>query len=124
MNGDRIRTLSFSRLSPARLAILLTVLVTAACDDFTRFKQERYECNQNQHGLIELDFRSMKVGDEVAASFTTGTVMAVITESTKRNFTLTKGDMILRIDRGTGTVRVTKGSRYLNISCEKSEFRM
>ena len=98
--------------------------MTAACDDFARFKQERYECNQNRHGLIELDFRSMKIGDEVSATFTSGTVTAVISESTERNFTLTKDNMILRVDRGSGTVRVTKGGRYLNISCEKTEFRM
>ena len=101
----------------------MIMLMTSACDDFARFKQERYACNQNKHGLIELDFRSMKVGDEVSATFTSGTVMAMITESTERNFT--KVMIHLRIDRGSGTIRVTKGSRYLNISCsEKSEFRM
>ena len=48
----------------------------------------------------------------------------LITESTDRNFTLTADELILRIDRKTGTVRLTRGSRYLNISCAKSEFRM
>ena len=98
--------------------------MTAACDDFARFQAGALRCNQNRHGLIELDFRSMKIGDEVFATFTSGTVTAVISESTERNFTLTKDNMILRVDRGSGTVRVTKGGRYLNISCEKTEFRM
>ena len=124
MNEDQVKILPLSTSLSGRLALALVVLMTAACDDFARFKQERYECNQNRHGLIELDFRSMKIGDEVSATFTSGTVTAVISESTERNFTLTKDNMILRVDRGSGTVRVTKGGRYLNISCEKTEFRM
>ena len=124
MIGEKIKTLSVSKSPFGCIALTMIMLMTSACDDFARFKQERYACNQNKQGLIELDFRSMKVGDEVSATFTSGTVMAMITESTERNFTLTKDDMILRIDRGSGTIRVTKGSRYLNISCEKSEFRM
>ena len=112
---------------PAKLTFMtvaLAGLLVAGCEDFTRFKQERYECNRNRHGLIEIDIREMKVGDEAAVSFTDGTEMMVLTESTKTAFTMTKGQLILRIDRSSGTVRLTRGTRYLNISCQKSEFRM
>ena len=51
--------------------------------------------------------------------FTDGTRNMLITESTDTAFTLTEGKLILRIDRTSGTVRLTRGSRYLNISCQK-----
>ena len=66
----------------------------------------------------------MNVGDEAAVSFTDGTEMMMLTESTDTTFTMTKGQFILRIDRTSGTVRLTRGTQYLNISCRKSEFRM
>lgn len=106
------------------LAVALAGLLVAGCDDLTRFKQERYECNRNRHGLVEIDIRKMNVGDEAAVSFTDGTEMMMLTESTDTAFTMTKGQFILRIDRTSGTVRLTRGTRYLNISCQKSEFRM
>jgi hypothetical protein len=106
------------------ITIMLAGLLVAGCEDFTRFKQERYECNSNRHGLVEIDIREMKVGNEVAVSFTDGTRMMVLTESTDNTFTLIRSPLILRIDRTSGTVRLTRGSRYLNISCHKSEFRM
>ena len=112
---------------PAKLTVMtvaLAGLLVSGCDDFTRFKQERYECNRNRHGLVEIDIRQMKVGDEAAVSFTDGSEMMVLTESTDTAFTMTKGQLILRIDRTSGTVRLTRGTRYLNISCQKSEFRM
>jgi hypothetical protein len=116
-----------NRPKPARLtftAIALAGLVAAGCDDLSRFKQERYECNFNQHGLVEIDIRDMEVGTEVAVSFTDGDRKMLLTESSDSNFTLTNEQLILRVDRKSGTVRLTRGSRYLNISCSKSEFRM
>ena len=105
-------------------ALVVAGVLISGCDDLTRFKQERYECTSNRHGLVEIDFRSMEVGDEIGVGFADGTKTMLITESTDRNFTLTKDSLILRIDRKSGTVRLTRGSRYLNINCAKSEFRM
>jgi hypothetical protein len=106
------------------LAVTLAGMLVAGCDDFTRFQQERYECNLNRHGLVEIDIRETKIGKEAAVSFTDGTQMMVLTESTDEVFTMTKAPLILRIDRTTGIVRLTRGSRYMTISCSKSEFRM
>ena len=103
---------------------VLAGLLVSACEDFSRFKQERYECNSNRHGLVDIDIREMKVGKAATVAFTDGTRQMVLTESTDTAFTLTQGELILRIDRTSGTVRLTRGTRYLNINCDKSEFRM
>ena len=106
------------------VTLAIVGLLMSGCEDFTRFKQERYECSGNQHGLLEIDIRETKVGDEVAVSFMDGPKIMKLTQSSDTAFTVTKGQLILRIDRATGTVRLTRGSRYLNVSCSKSEFRM
>ena len=105
-------------------ALVLAGLLASGCEDFSRFKQELYECNSNRHGLVDIDIREMKVGKAATVAFTDGTRQMFLTESTDTAFTLTEGKLILRIDRTSGTVRLTRGTRYLNISCDKSEFRM
>ena len=47
-----------------------------------------------------------------------------IIESSDSNFSLARGPLVIRIDRKSGTVRLTRGSRYRNIECSKSEFTM
>ena len=96
----------------------------SACDDLTRFEQERYECNFNMQGLVEVDMRSTQTGDEVTVTFINETVAPVIVESSENNFTLVRDDLIMRIDRATGTIRMTRGTRYVNIACTRTVFRM
>lgn len=114
-----------SRLFLVRLAPVLTgTLILAGCYDLTRFKQERYECGQNANGLVEIDLRDFDKGSEATVTFTDETRTMKIVESTDDRFTLTDESLIIRVDRDTGTVRLTRGSRYRNVKCTKSEFHM
>ena len=121
-DGKQVRT----QLRPFRqgLIILSFGVGLAACDDLTRFEQERYECSFNNQGLVEVDMRSTNTGDEVTVTFINETVAAVIMESNDSIFTLAKENLIMRIDRETGTIRMTRGTRYTNISCARTVFRM
>jgi len=96
----------------------------AACDDLTRFEQERYECSLNSQGLAEVDMRSTSAGDQVTVTFSDETITAVIMESSDSKFTLAKDNLIMRIDRESGTIRMTRGTRYINIACTRTVFRM
>ena len=107
-----------------RLAVLALGVGLTACDDLTRFEQERYECNLNRQGLIEVDMRSTSIGDEVIVTFSDETVAAIIMESSDSDFTLAKDNLIMRIDRESGTIRMTRGTRYVNIACTRTVFRM
>ena len=107
-----------------RLAVLALGVGLTACDDLTRFEQERYECNLNRQGLIEVDMRSTSIGDEVIVTFSDETVAAIIMESNDSDFTLAKDNLIMRIDRESGTIRMTRGTRYVNIACTRTVFRM
>ena len=96
----------------------------AGCDDLTRFEQERYECGYNPDGLVEIDFREFKKGAETAVVFDDETVTMSIIESSDARFTLAGPRLIIRVDRESGTIRLTRGSRYRNVKCTKSKFRM
>tara|TARA_B100001093_G_scaffold518415_1_gene603149 strand:- start:2626 stop:3009 length:384 start_codon:yes stop_codon:yes gene_type:complete len=113
-----------SRLFRQGLSMLAFGVGVSACDDLTRFEQERYECNFNMQGLVEVDMRSTKTGDEVTVTFINETVAPVIVESSENHFTLVRDDLIMRIDRATGTIRMTRGTRYVNIACTRTVFRM
>ena len=96
----------------------------AGCDDLTRFNQERYECGYNPDGLVEIDLREFKEGSQATVTFTDEAVTMPIVESNDDRFTLTSPGLIVRIDRESGTIRLTRGSRYRNVKCTKSKFRM
>ena len=115
-----------TQLRPLRpmLALLVVGFGLAACDDLLRFEQERYECSLNSQGLVEVDMRSTKTGDQVTVTFSDETVAAVILESSDSIFTLAKDNLIMRIDRESGTIRMTRGTRYINIACTRTVFRM
>ncbi len=106
------------------VAMLAAPLLLGGCWDLTRFKQERYECGYNPQGLVELMFRESNLGNEAEVTFTDETLSLPIIESTDSAFTLAKDGLIIRINRDTGTIRMTRGSRYRNVKCTKSEFRM
>jgi len=104
------------------VAVLACLL--AGCDDLTRFEQERYECGYNPDGLVEIDLRDFKKGAETTVIFTDETVTMPVIESSDTRLTLAGPGLIIRIDRGSGTIRLTRGTRYRNVKCTKSKFRM
>ena len=113
-------TSSLRRLAPLAAAGLLL----AGCDDRTRVEQERYECGYNPDGLVEIDLREFKKGGETAVVFNDETLTMSIVESSDERFTLASPGLIVRVDRGSGTIRLTRDSRYRNVKCKKSKFRM
>ncbi len=104
--------------------LVLAAYFLAGCDELTRFKQERYECGNNPNGLVEIDFRELKKGSEAAVTFTDETITMLIIESSDERFTLASQGLIVRVDRGSGIIRLTRGTSYRNVQCKKSKFRM
>jgi len=117
-NPETRRRLSFTA------ALVTTSCLLAGCYDLTRFKQERYECQFNQQGLVEIDFRDFKVGAITTVIFRDETVTMPIIKASDESFTLAADGLIIRVDRSSGTVRVTRGTRYRNVKCVKSKFKI
>lgn len=104
--------------------VIVAGCVLAGCDELTRFEQERYECGYNPDGLVEIDFREFETGGATAVVFNDETLNMSIVESSGERFTLAVPGLIVRVDRITGNVRMTRGSHYRNVKCTKSKFRM
>ena len=96
----------------------------AGCDFLPRFEQERYECPANPTGILELDFRSVSIGEEAKVVFTDRTVTGRIIESADDTLSVKADNMVIRADRNSALVRLTRGARYVNIRCRKSVFKM
>ena len=119
-----MKTPEMSSYLKSSLSLIAAGCLFAGCDDLTRFNQERYECGYNPDGLVEIDLREFKEGSQATVTFTDQAVTMPIVESNDDRFTLTGPGLIVRIDRGSGTIRLSRGSRYRNVKCTKSKFRM
>ena len=119
-----MKTPEISSFLKSSLVLFAGCCLFAGCDELTRFTQERYECGYNLDGLSEIDLREFKEGSQATVKFNDETVLMPIVESRNDRFTLTSPGLIVRIDRGSGTIRLTRGSRYRNVKCTKSKFRM
>ena len=119
-----MKTPEMSSYLKSSLSLIAAGCLFAGCDDLTRFNQERYECGYNPDGLVEIDLREFKEGSKATVTFTDEAVTMPIVESNGDRFTLTAPGLIVRIDRGSGTIRLTRGSHYRNVKCTKSKFRM
>ena len=95
-----------------------------SCDFLTRFEQERYECPANPTGILELDFRSASIGEEAKVVFTDRTITGRIIESTDVTLSVNADNMVIRADRSSALVRLTRGARYVHVQCRKSVFKM
>ena len=106
------------------LLLLACLPVLASCDFLTRFEQERYECPANPTGILELDFRSASVGEEANVVFTDKTITGRIIESTDVTLSVQADSMVIRANRSSAIVRLTRGGRYVHVQCQKSVFKM
>ena len=106
------------------LPVVATGCLLAGCDGLTRFEQERYECGSNPDGLVEIDLRDFKKGAKTSVFFTDETVEMPIIEISDERMTLAGPGLMVRVNRETGIIRLTRGTRYRNVKCKKSKFRM
>lgn len=113
-----------NRFSGRCLVLALCLPLVAGCDLLTRFHKEHYACPLNPTGIIEVDFRAFGIGEDAQLLFTDKTVTAKIIESTDEALSVQKENLIVRVDRNSGIVRLTRGSRFTNVRCTKTVFKM
>ena len=106
------------------LVLALCLLLFAGCDLLTRFHKEHYTCPLNPTGIIEVDFREFGIGEDAQLLFIDKTITAKIIKSTDEALSVQKENLIVRVDRNSGIVRLTRGSRFTNVRCTKTVFKM
>ena len=124
MNKQKTKKPDLSLKGLILLPILATTVFTASCDDLTRFQQERYECDYNPEGLIEIDIRNFTKGAKTSVLFENLSLGMSIIEINEKRLTLSSPGLLIRVDRISEIIRLTRGTQYRNIQCKKYRFRM
>ena len=106
------------------LTILTLASMLGACEDFVRFKTEKYVCDTNQLGLqsIELETQRGKTKATLYTNHGERPVEIVLRE--KQRLELKVEEDEINVNRETGDVKALFGARYATLTCEKSVFAM
>lgn len=105
-------------------ALSLGLLTLSACDEMTRFRHEKYSCDQNRAGLTEIVFNSQKEGSMAQLAWLSGSQTLPLIETSDQFFILQEGGLRMQIDRLTGEIILTEGTRFFRLSCTRSVFTM
>ena len=100
------------------------LILLSACEDFNRFKQEKYECGWNPLGILEIDLRSIEVDTKPNLVTIDGDVTGKLIFSDDQELIIKAPELIIRINREKSLIRATKGTRYHQMQCKKIEFKM
>jgi len=105
------------------LIVLLPILMLAltSCE---RFRHEKYTCQPNSLGLVELIINDDRAGTEMSVVEVDREYTMTIGSITETELITANDQMILLLSRETGKVKVTIGSVAMTVSCEKSVFTM
>ena len=114
------------QMKPSRFSLIILSLGVslAACEDFVRFKTEKYACDTNRLGLISVELQTQR-GSTAATLYTDrGTQALEIILRDRSQLELKAADNEISINRETGEVNARVGARYASMVCEKSVFAM
>ena len=114
---------------PVKPSLLSLVFVSfgvflSACEDFVRFRTEKYTCDVNRSGLQSIELETQR-GTTIATLFTEqGSQVLEIVLREKNRLELKTEDNEISVNRETGEMEALIGSRFFTLTCEKSVFSM
>ena len=99
-------------------------VMLSACEDFVRFRTEKYTCDLNGLGIYSIELETQR-GRTIAKLFTEQGPQALeIVLRERDRLELKVEDNEIRINRETGEMEALFGARYATLTCEKSVFSM
>ena len=113
---------------PMKLSLLGLVFVSfsflSACEDFVRFRTEKYTCDINRLGLQSIELETQR-GTTIATLFTEQGPQALeIVLREKDQLELKVENNEIRVNRETGEIEALLGARFATLTCTKSVFSM
>lgn len=113
---------------PMKPSLLGLVFVSfsflSACEDFVRFRTEKYTCDINRLGLQSIELETQR-GTTIATLFTEQGPQALeIVLREKDQLELKVEDNEIRVNRETGEIEALLGARFATLTCKKSVFSM
>ena len=114
------------QMKPSHFSLIIFSLGVSlsACEDFVRFKTEKYACDNNPLGLISVELQTQR-GSTAATLYTDRGPQALeIILRDRGQLELKAADNEISINRETGELKALFGGRYTTMVCEKSVFAM
>ncbi len=104
--------------------VFLSFSFLSACEDFVRFRTEKYTCDINRLGLQSIELETQR-GTTIAMLFTEQGPQALeIVLREKDQLELKFEDNEIRVNRETGEIEALLGARFATLTCKKSVFSM
>ena len=113
-------------MKPSLLGLIFVSLsvMLSACEDFVRFRTEKYTCDINSLGLYSIELETQR-GTTIATLFSEQGPQALeIVLRERDRLELKVEDNEISINRETGEMEALFGARYTTLTCEKSVFSM
>lgn len=113
-------------IKPSLLGLLFVSfsVMLSACEDFVRFRTEKYTCDLNGLGIYSIELETQR-GRTIAKLFTEQGPQALeIVLRERDRLELKAEDNEISINRETGEMEALFGARYTTLTCEKSVFSM
>ena len=99
-------------------------VMLSACEDFVRFRTEKYTCDLNGLGIYSIELETQR-GRTIAKLFTEQGPQALEIVLRERDWLELKAENSeIRVNRETGEMEALFGARYTTLTCEKSVFSM
>ena len=106
-----------------RTTLMLLITSLSACFP-ERFRHEKYDCSSS-HGTIKaIVLSKAEVGNNAKIISLTGEQEASVEKINTQVAILRFADRQIKVDRESGSITLTYGSKYKRMVCEKTLFKM
>ena len=96
----------------------------SACEDFVRFRTEKYNCDINPLGLHSIELETQRGSTTAMLITEQGPQALEIVFREKDRLELKVEDDEIRVNRETGEIEALLGARFATLTCKKSVFSM
>ena len=107
-----------------KTAILLAIAFALAACPAERFRHEKYVCKSISFDIESIIVNETNIGGEIRiigySSEKTTVIKAISDDHIKIEATRIK----LELDRNDGSVKISRGTRFAHLACERSIFTM
>jgi hypothetical protein len=107
-----------------KTAIWFAIALGLAACPAERFRHEKYVCKSISFDLESIIVNDTDIGDEVKIIGYGNDRTAIIKAISDNHIEIEASRMTLELDRNDGSVKISHGTRYARLECERSIFIM
>ncbi len=107
-----------------KTAILLASAFALAACPAERFRHEKYVCNSVSFNIESIIVNETNIGGEVRIIGYSSEKTAVIKAISDDHVKIETSHIKLELDRNDGSVKISRGTRFAHLACERSIFTM